>query len=197
MRIDKDFARAYASKAELYILSERMDAGIDYGEKAVQLAPNDAATVGIISYLSGIAGAGCHSPDALVAKYKIDREDVCAKLDRSYELAKLAHKLDEGNIYSYDNYGLGNYYLLSKNWEKVVEVYEKIPNPGFVWWVHSMALAYHGMNDEINAKDMFRKLDDLAGPNTIDRISYEWGIWGKMRIVSDEMLSVYKQYGLN
>ena len=95
-----------------------MDAGIDYGEKAVQLAPNDAATVGIISYLSGIAGAGCHSPDALVAKYKIDREDVCAKLDRSYELAKLAHKLDEGNIYSYDNYGLGNYYLLSKNWEK-------------------------------------------------------------------------------
>ena len=32
---------------------------------------------------------------------------------RSYELAKLAHKLDEGNIYSYDNYGLGNYYLLS------------------------------------------------------------------------------------
>ena len=35
---------------------------------------------------------------------------------------------------------------------------------------------------------MFRKLDELAGPNTIDRISNEWGIWGKMRIVSDEML---------
>ena len=53
-----------------------------------------------------------------------------------------------------------------------------------------MALAYHGMNDEINAKDMFRKLDDLAGPNTIDRTpSYEMGNMGKnMRIVSDEML---------
>ena len=51
-------------------------------------------------------------------------------------------------------------------------------------------LIIHGMNDEINAKDMFRKLDELAGPNTIDRISNEWGIWGKMRIVSDE-INVY------
>ena len=50
-----------------------MDAGIDYGEKAVQLAPNDAATVGIISYLSGIAGAGCHSPDELVSIKSIGR----------------------------------------------------------------------------------------------------------------------------
>ena len=60
-----------------------------------------------------------------------------------------------------------------------------------------MALAYHGMNDEINAKDMFRKLDELAGPNTIDRISNEFGTWEKLRIVFDEMLPVYKQYGLN
>ena len=52
------------------------------------------------------------------------------------------------------------------------------------------------MNDEINAKDMFRKLDDLAGPNTIDRISNEFGTWGKLRIIFDEMLPVYKKYGL-
>ena len=62
----------------------------------------------MISYLSGIPGAGCHSPDELLVKYEINRDDACTKLERSYELAKLAHKLDEGNIYSYDNYGLGN-----------------------------------------------------------------------------------------
>ena len=85
LRIDKDFARAYASKSELYILSGRMDADrFDYGEKAVQLAPNDAATIiGMISYLSGIPGAGCHSnEDELLVKYEINRDDACTKLEK-------------------------------------------------------------------------------------------------------------------
>ena len=55
--------------------------------------------------------------------------------------------------------------------------------------------AYHGMNDEINAKDMFRKLDELAGPNTIDRISNEFGTWGKLRIVFDETLPFINNMG--
>ena len=58
-----------------------------------------------------------------------------------------------------------------------------------------MALAYHGMNDEINAKDMFRKLDEIAGPNTIDRISNEFGTWGKLRIVLMKCFLYIKNMG--
>ena len=60
LRIDKDFARAYASKAELYTVTKRHNAAFEYGEKAVKLAPNDAAAVGMISYLNTLLGGGCN-----------------------------------------------------------------------------------------------------------------------------------------
>ena len=42
---------------------------------------------------------------------------------------------------------------------------------------------------------MFRKLDDLAGPNTIDRISNEFGTWGKLRIVLMKCFLFIKNMG--
>ena len=43
-------------------------------------------------------------------KYNINNNEACKMMERGYELAQISHKLDLGNIYSYDNYGLGFYH---------------------------------------------------------------------------------------
>ena len=58
IRIDKDYARAYATKAEIALNSGKLEETYTYGEQAVAIAPNDAGTVGIISYLFALAGFG-------------------------------------------------------------------------------------------------------------------------------------------
>ena len=51
-------------------------------------------------------GAGCNANDELLKKYNLDREVLCKRLERGYELAKKSQKLDIANINSYDNYGV-------------------------------------------------------------------------------------------
>ena len=45
---------------------------LEAGEKAIELAPNDAFVLGRISYLFALSGWGCHSYDELKTKYQID-----------------------------------------------------------------------------------------------------------------------------
>ena len=197
IRLNPNSARAYAGRKTVLAGLKDWPAMFETIDKAISLAPNDTYLLGDVG-IELVLGGDCtleqmRDLNAPEGKYT---SGTC-QWQKAYKTLSKAHELDPGNIYLGKHIALTILYNIWGDWEKVVEVYEKIPNPGFVWWVNSMALAYHGMNDEINAKDMFRKLDELAGPNTIDRISNEFGTWGKLRIVFDEMLPVYKQYGLN
>ena len=78
--------------------------------RAFELAPRDAYTVGHLSYLVVESGAGCKKPQAIKAKFGID-DRACKPLDWGYELALKAHDLDAISSMTFDNYGLGNYYL--------------------------------------------------------------------------------------
>ena len=198
LRIDKDFARAYSSKAELYAVTNRHSAAFEYGEKAVKLAPNDAAAVGMISYLNTMLGAGCNATEKNIEKYNINKNEACKMLERGFELAKISHKLDLGNIYSYDNYGLGFYYQIKGDWQKVIEVFEKIPNPNFFPWLNSMALAYHGIGDEQKATEFFNKLKSVTGENkSIATMNYVYSTWGNLIVFLEEHSQILKKYGLN
>ena len=193
--IDKNFARAYATKAELSLYFQRYDDVITYGEVAVGLAPNDSATVGNISYLFDHAGYGCSSPDDLLEKYGYDREQACKRLERGFELAKIANALDTGNIHSYDNFGLGVYLNEKRNFKQVVAEFEKIPNPEFMWWNIFMGMGHHGLGDEEKAQKRFDKVKSLVGENVMDRIEKEAKIWN-MQIWVDEVKNVFVKYGI-
>ena len=198
LRIDKDFARAYASKAELFTVTKRHKVAFEYGEKAVKLAPNDAATVGMISYLTIFLGIGCNSSNEIIKKYNINRIESCKIIERGYELANISHKLDIGNIYSYDNYGLGFYYLEKKDWVNVIEVFEKIPNPSFVPWLNIMGLAYDGIGDQKKAAEYYNELKIITGENkSIEVLDLLYSTWGNMIAFYDDHIQVGKKYGLN
>ena len=115
-------------------------------------------------------------------------------MERGYELAKISHKLDLGNIHSYDNYGLGFYYSESKDWAKVIEVFEKIPNPTFVPWLTNMAIAYDGIGDEQKASEFFSKLKSVTGENkALATLNFIFSTWGNNIVLYDEHLPTFKK----
>ena len=59
IRIDKDFA-LHATRAELAFYKKDWKNLVNYANKAYELAPLDAATVGHISYILTISGQGCN-----------------------------------------------------------------------------------------------------------------------------------------
>ena len=151
--------------------------------------------MGMISYLFALAGFGCSSPEELLQQYGYDRAAACERLERGYELAKIANRLDVGNVHSYDNYGLGNYYMEKRMWKELLTEFEKIPNPGFVWWNHLMGLSYHGLGDEERAKQMFAKIHSLTGPNSFARLEREGEIYN-LEIFLEENRKTYFEMGL-
>ena len=195
IRIDKDYARAYASKAEIELINRKFEDTYIHGEKAVALAHNDAGTIGIISYLFALAGFGCSSPDELLEKYGYDRSVACKRAERGYELAKIANRLDVGNVHSYDNYGLGNYFWERRMWKELLAEFEKIPNPEFLWWNHLMGLSYYGIGDKENARRIFAKIHSLAGPNSLARLQHEGKITN-YEIFLEENRHIYIEMGL-
>ena len=112
-----------------------------------------------------------------------------------YELAKIGNRLDVGNIHSYDNYGLANYYLEKRMWKEVVEILEEGPMPEFSWWNHHIGMAYHGIGDIAKAKERFAKLHSLTGPNSMDQI-FQAGVPWNFNIFSEEMRDIYVELGL-
>ncbi len=134
IRIDKDFARAYATRAELSFYKKDWKNLVNYAKKAYELAPLDAATVGHISYILTISGQGCNLSNEIKAKYKVDK-DACYRLEWGGELAELGNKLDAVSSLSFDNYGLGHYYYEVKDYEKLLAIFEAVPTPDFHWWV--------------------------------------------------------------
>ena len=184
IRIDKDFARAYATRAELAFYKKDWKSLISYAKKAYDLAPLDAANVGHLSYIVTMSGLGCNTKEDTKKKYNIDSE-TCSRLNWGGELSKLGNKLDAVSSLSFDNYGLGFYYLENKKYEEMLNSFEAVPTPGFHWWNFWMALSHHYLGNFDKAKDYFNVIKPLYGENTIDTLNEGMIMWNFKKIYDE------------
>ena len=176
IRIDKDFARAYATRAELAFYKKDWKNLVNYANKAYELAPLDAATVGHISYILTISGQGCNESNEVKSKYKVDK-DACYRLEWGGELAKLGNKLDAVSSLSFDNYGLGHYYYEVKDFEKLLAIFEAVPTPDFHWWNYWMGVAHHYLGNTNKANEYFSVIKPLYGEDPINTMLEGMKMW--------------------
>ncbi len=198
IRIDKDFARAYATRAELAFYKRDWKNLMAYAEKAYELAPKDAANVGHISYIVANSGAGCNSAKEFIDKYNIDK-DACKRLEWGGEVAKIANKLDAVSSLTFDNYGIGNYAYHKGDWQVMVDIMELVPTPDFHWWNMFMGLGYHYLGETAKAKEFLDKAKMMYGENPAEKF-YEASKMWNLSLAADERdkLKILKeQYGWN
>ena len=194
IKLDNNYAEAYANKAQIEYHYKNFGQMIKDAEKAISLAPNDAHTIGRISYLYGLSGWGCHSSKELKEKYNIDK-DACYRLKKGNELGEIADKLDPYKNTIYDNFGRAPLYQDSKDWENLLAVMEEQP-VDFMWWHHYMGTASHHLGKKENAQKYFDRVKELlGGENTIEALKREAEIWHEMTVI-EEMMPVYLEYGL-
>ena len=197
IRIDKDFARAYATRAELAFYKKDWKNLVSYAKKAYELAPLDAATVGHISYIVTISGMGCNQSDVIKTKYKIDK-DACSRLEWGAELAKLGNKLDAVSSLTFDNYGLGQYYWEVKDYEKLLAIFEAVPTPDFHWWNYWMGIAHHYLGNTDKANEYFSVNKPLYGENAIDKMLEAMLMWNNHVDFQETVQTVLEnEYGYN
>ena len=197
IRIDKDFARAYATRAELAFYKKDWKNLVSYAKKAYELAPLDAATVGHISYIVTISGMGCNQSDVIKTKYKIDK-DVCTRLEWGAELAKIGNKLDAVSSLTFDNYGLGQYYWEVKDYEKLLAIFEAVPTPDFHWWNYWMGIAHHYLGNTDKANEYFSVNKPLYGDNAIDKMLEAMLMWNNHVDFQETVQIVLEnEYGYN
>ncbi len=139
--LDPNYAEAHASKTEIEYYYKNFEEMLKAGNKAIELAPNDAKVLGRVSYLFALSGWGCHSSKELKEKYEIDSK-ACYRLKRGHEIAVAADKLDPYKTVVYDNFGRAPLYQDSKDWESLLAVMEEQP-ADFMWWHHYMGTASH------------------------------------------------------
>ena len=192
--LDPNYAEAYASKAEIEYYYKNFEGMLKAGNKAIELAPNDAEVLGRVSYLFALSGWGCHSSKELKEKYEIDSK-ACYRIKRGHEIAVAADKLDPYKTVTFDNFGRAPLYQDSKDWESLLAVMEEQP-ADFMWWHHYMGTASHHLGRKENAQKYFnRVIELLGGENTIEALKKEAAIWHEMTVI-EEMMPVYLEYGL-
>ena len=174
--IDKDFARAYATRAELAFYEKNWEQMINYAKRAYNLAPLDAATVGHLSYIVTQSGHGCLSSKEIKKKFNIDNK-ACERLEWGGELGSIANKLDAVSSLSFDNYGLMSYYREKGDWEKVLLFMESVPSPDFHWWNYKMGMANHHLGNIEKARSYFKVIKTLYGENHIEKLKKGNSMW--------------------
>ena len=192
--LDPNYAEAHASKTEIEYYYKNFEEMLKAGNKAIELAPNDAKVLGRVSYLFALSGWGCHSSKELKEKYEIDSK-ACYRLKRGHEIAVAADKLDPYKTVVYDNFGRAPLYQDSKDWESLLAVMEEQP-ADFMWWHHYMGTASHHLGKKENAQKYFDRVKELlGGENTLEALKKEAAIWHEMTVI-EEMMPVYLEYGL-
>jgi TolB-like protein len=192
--LDPSYAEAHATKAEIEFYYKNFEGMLKAGNRAIELAPNNANVLGRISYLLALSGWGCHSSKELKEKYEIDSR-ACYRLKRGHEIAVASDKLDPYKTVSFDNFGRAPLYQDSKDWESLLAVMEEQPQD-FMWWHHYMGTASHHLGKKENAQKYFnRVIELLGGENTIEALKKEAAIWHEMTVI-EEMMPVYLEYGL-
>ena len=198
IRIDKDFARAYATRAELAFYKRDWKNLMAYAEKAYELAPKDAANVGHISYIVANSGAGCNSAKEFIDKYNIDKE-ACKRLEWGGEVAKIANKLDAVSSLTFDNYGIGNYAYHKGDWQLMVNIMEQVPTPDFHIWNWFMGFGYHFLGEKAKAKEFLDKAKAMYGDNGAEKFYQAAKMWNLNLAVDErDKIGILKdQYGWN
>ena len=194
IRLNKNFARAYATRAELALYTRSWTEMMRNARKAYELAPNDAYTVGHISYLAAVSGSGCKSSPAIKDKYGID-DKACERLYWGLERAQEANRLDEISTLSFDNYGLAEAYLNTGEWGKALAAMEVVPSPDFHFWNIAMGLSHHHLGNASEARPYLEKAKELHGPDEIKNFSWMWhNIWNR-EVQLEAWLPVLREYG--
>ena len=198
IRIDKDFARAYATRAELAFYKRDWKNLMAYAEKAYELAPKDAANVGHISYIVANSGAGCNSAKEFIDKYNIDK-DACKRLEWGGEVAKIANKLDAVSSLTFDNYGIGNYAYHKGDWQLMVNIMEQVPTPDFHIWNWFMGFGYHFLGETAKAKEFLDKAKAMYGENGAEKFYQAAKMWNLNLAVDErDKVGILKdKYGWN
>ena len=192
--LDPSYAEAHATKAEIEFYYKNFEGMLKAGNRAIELAPNNANVLGRISYLFALSGWGCHSSKELKEKYEIDSR-ACYRLKRGHEIAVASDKLDPYKTVVSDNFGRAPLYQDSKDWESLFAVMEEQPQD-FMWWHHYMGTASHHLGKKENAQKYFDRVKELlGGENTLDALKQEAKIWHEMTVI-EEMMPVYLEYGL-
>ena len=122
IKLDANYAEAHATKAEIEYYYKNFDGMLQAGNKAIELAPNDAHVLGRISYLFALSGWGCHSSNELKSKYQID-DQACYRIKKGHELGVIADKLDPYKNVVYDNFGRCSFIPRFKRLEKLISCY--------------------------------------------------------------------------
>ena len=198
IRIDKDFARAYATRAELAFYKKDWKNLMSYAEKAYELAPKDAANVGHISYIVANSGAGCNSAKEFIDKYNIDKE-ACKRLEWGGEVAKIANKLDAVSSLTFDNYGIGNYAYHKGDWQLMIDIMEQVPTPDFHIWNWFMGFGYHFLGETAKAKEFLNKAKAMYGENGAEKFYQAAKMWNLNLAVDErDKVGILKdKYGWN
>ena len=150
IKLDANSAEAHATKAEIEYYYKNFDGMLQAGNKAIELAPNDAHVLGRISYLFALSGWGCHSSNELKTKYQID-DQACYRIKKGHELGVIADKLDPYKNVVYDNFGRAPLYQDSRDWKNLLAVMEEQPQD-FMWWHHYMGTASHHLGKNRKCK---------------------------------------------
>ena len=185
IRIDKNYARAYATKAELYFYEREFDSMMINAKKAFELAPGDAYNVGHIAYVTALSGLGCDEPEKIKIKYSIDK-DACSRLEWGYEKSLLANKLDAVSSLTFENYGLQAYYASKSNWQGVLDAMEEVPTPSFHWWNFWMGTALHYLGDKDRARSYYNVVKEAYGENSLEMLGVGAKVWNM-----DSLLHIY------
>ncbi len=200
IRVDKNYARAYATRAELHFYEADWDQMMLNVEKAFELAPGDAYNVGHLSYITVISGFGCKYSSQLKVEFGVD-DKACERLERGYKLGFLGHQLDAISSLSFDNYGLGNYYWATSQWQKMLANYQEVPSPDFHWWNMQIGMAYHHLGNQEMAQQHFDAVKAqylTISPNPISLIEQTFNTWGGRAgngILVPQVTGILKSYG--
>ena len=190
IRIDKDFARAYATRAELAFHKRDWSRLVEYAKKAYELGPLDAANVGHLSYLLTSSGSGCNAKPEVKVKFKID-DDSCYRLEWGGELAAEGNQLDAVSSLSFDNYGLGTYNRGIKNWQGMLEAFEAVPTPDFHLWNLWIGIAHHNLGNIDKAKEYFDTCRKLYSENLFEKLRIVESVWHFEVLYEDEEVYNY------
>ena len=196
IRIDKNYARAYATRAELLFYERDWEQMMIYAEKAFELAPQDAYTMGQISYLTVLSGFGCKATQIVKEQFNVD-QDACKRLDWGYQRARLAHELDAISSMTFENYGLGHYYYATNQWEKMLQIYEEVPTPKFHWWNFLMGFAHHKIGNKEQARyhlDIAREAIMSITDKPLEKLELRIEVWNMLSKFEDAR-SILKTYG--
>ena len=146
-------------------------------DKAISVASNDSATLGHIGYLLTFSGQACYLNDAILKKYKLNHRELCRRIKKGFDISLKAHKLDQANLLSFDNYGLSTYYFVTEQYQKAIDVLEMVPTPGFMWWNWHMGVNHDGLGNKEKAQQFFSEIKKISPNDPISFMKGQFEIW--------------------